>query len=368
MKKKKNLGRRIYFIFLSIYTVALIVAALIGLSIVKNYAVEYEASLPVHAIEAYVAEIRENRWLNSMRPSVLEMRHEMQSDSECIATVKQKLSGEIKYSRVPTEEGIDGMSYALLSDGKKFGVVSFVNDESYADKSKFGMLPWKVSSEKFDFTDLYSSIEVTVPATFTVEINGNELGDEYIVEKDIKLDVLKAYYKSCPTLLTKVKYKVENLVGSVELKIYDDNGEEYTIDESRDDSQYIKNCSDSVFARLETFAYDFSDRYFHYITGLVDPTYGYQRLQTVMKSGSDLDERMKVAMDGLSWSHTNSLRIDSVTLNSGIDLGDGYYLADVTTKTTTLEPGRGEVNGTQNFKMVVQDSANELRALMLELY
>ena len=103
MKKKKNLGRRIYFIFLSIYTIALVIAALIGLSIVKDYATEYEATLPVHAIEAYVAEIRENKWLNSMRESVMEMRHEMQSDSECIATVKQKLSGEIKYSRVQTQ-------------------------------------------------------------------------------------------------------------------------------------------------------------------------------------------------------------------------------------------------------------------------
>lgn len=368
MKKKKNLGRKIYFVFLFIYTAALIVAACVGLSMVRDYAEEYEATLPAHAIEAYVSEIRENKWRDSMRDAVQAMRHEMQTDSECIATVKQKLSGEIKYSRIANEEGSTGMSYALLCDGSKFGVVSFVNDESYANKSKYGMLPWKIEKESFDFTDLYSNIDITVPATFTVEINGNELGEEYIVEKDIKLDALKAYYETCPNLLTKTRYKVENIVGAVEVVVYDENGDEYVFDESKDDSQYIKPCNEATNVRLKTFAYDFSDRYFNYITGLVDPGYGYQRLLTVMKSGSDLDERMKVAMDGLSWAHTQSLRIDSVELNNAIDLGDNFYLADITTETTTFEPGRGEVNGVQNFRVVVQDSANELRALMLELY
>ena len=60
MKKKKNLGRKIYFVFLFIYTAALIVAACVGLSMVRDYAEEYEATLPAHAIEAYVSEIREN--------------------------------------------------------------------------------------------------------------------------------------------------------------------------------------------------------------------------------------------------------------------------------------------------------------------
>lgn len=368
MTRKKNKGRKIYFILLAVYTVILCAAATVGLSIVWDYAEEYEASEPSHTIEAYVNVIRENRWVDSMRDYVSEMEHDMQTDSECAAIIKQKLSGEISYAKTATEEGVNGLSYALLCDGKKFGVVSLIEDESYSDKVEFGMLPWKVAKESFDFTDLYSSIEIIVPATFTVEVNGNELGEEYIVEKDIKLDALEEYYKTCPTLLTKVKYRIENIMGSVETKIYDENGEEYVIDETKDDSQYIEKCSEAVLARINDFAYAFSDRYFNYITGLVDPGYGYQRLQTVIKSGSDLDERMKVAMDGLSWSHTQSLRIDSVTVNNALDLGDEYYLVDITTKTTTLEPGRGEVNGEQNFRVIVQDSANELRALMLELY
>lgn len=368
MIRKKNKGRKIYFIFLTIYTVALCVAAAAGLSLVWDYAEEFEEARPENTIDAYVAELKENRWMDSMRDTVSAMAHEMQSDSECIALVKNMLSGDIQYSRIAAEEGIDGVSYALSCDGKRFGVVSLVEDESYADKVKFGQLPWKIAKESFDFDRLYSSVEITVPATFTVELNGNELGEEYIVEKDIKLDVFKDYYESCPNLPTKVTYRFDNVVGEIKPVVYDEDGNEFIIDESMGDSQYISYCDDAMLARLKEFAFDFSDRYFNYITGLVDPGYGYQRLATVMKAGSDLDERMLAAQDGLSWAHTQSLVIEDVALNSGINMGDGFYLADISTQTLTLEPGKGEVRAIQSFKLVVQDSANELRALMMELY
>lgn len=365
--KKKNLGRKIYFIFLTIYVVLLSAAACYGLKIVWDYAEEYEAARPDYVISAYVDELRQNRWVDSMEDTVKAMSHEMQTNSECADVVKEMLANEITYSRTASDSA-GTASYSLFCDGRKFGVITLVEDEDYADKVKYGMLPWKISEESFDFTGLYSHVEITVPSTFTVELNGNELGEEYIVEENIKMDVLEDYYESCPTLPTKVTYRFENVIGTLNPVVYDENGNEFVIDESRDDSQYIKACDDATMARLNDFAYEFSVRYFEFISGITDPGYGYARLSTVMKSGSDLDDRMKRALDGLSWAHTASLRIDSIELNGGSDLGDGYYLADVTTKTTTLQPGQGEVNGTHNLKIVIQDSANELRALMLELY
>ena len=366
MAKKKNRGRKIYFICLSIYTIALCVAAVFGLSLVWEYAEEYEAARPEIVIDAYVNELQQNHWTDGIRDSIKEMPHEMQSDSEMADVIKEMLSGKIKYSRTASVDG--GNSYALYCDGIKFGTVTLVEDESYTDKVKYGMLPWKVATETFDFNSLYTSVEITVPSTYKVEINGNKLGEEYIIEKDIKLDVLKDYYKTVPTLPTKVTYRFENAFGNLAAIVYDENGDVFVVDESRDDSQYIKSCDDGTLARLNDFAYEFSVRYFEYTTGITDPTYGYQRLLAYMKKGSDLDDRMQRAMDGLSWAHTSTLRMDSVELNGATDLGDGYYLADITAKTTTLEPGKGEVNGTQNFKVVVQDSANELRALMIDLY
>ena len=363
--RKKNRGRRAYFICLTIYTLALSVAAVFALSIVWNFAEEYEASRPGHAIEAYVKELSENQWVDSIADTLSAMPHEAQSNAECAELVREMLSKDITYTR---KAGAGAASYALLCNGSEFGRVTLVEDQDYADRVKFGMLPWKVDTEEFDFTGLYSTVEITVPSTFTVELNGYELEEQHIVEKDIKLDVLEDYYDTVPNLPTKVTYRFENAIGELTPTVYDENGEEFLVDAAKDDSQYIVPCSDAVLARLSDFAYEFSDRYFHYITGLTDPVYGYDRLSTVMKLGSDLDERMKRAMDGLSWAHTSSLRIDSVVLNGGINLGDGFYVADVSTQTTTFQPGQGEVVGTHNMKIVVEDSANELRAHSMELY
>ena len=171
------------------YILALLGACFFGLGIVWNYAEEYEFSRPENTIDAYTAELEQNNWMDSMRDVVKAMPHEMQTDAECIDFVKDMLSGDITYSRTATETGYDGISYALFCDGKKFGVVTIVEDKSYADKLKYGMMPWMVANETFDFTALYSNFEITVPSTFTVELNGNELGQEYIVAEGIKLAI-----------------------------------------------------------------------------------------------------------------------------------------------------------------------------------
>jgi len=369
-KKKKNLGRRIYFICLAIYTLLITGAAIFGLSIVWDYAEEYESSRPENIMDEYVAQLSENLWDESIEETISKMPHEMQSDAECADIVKDMLSSGVSYMRTAGSKDEDlSISYKLRCDGSDFGLVSLKQDESKAEESKFGMLPWVIYKEEFDFTGLYSSVQVTIPETFSVELNGHELGSEYIIEEGIRYDVLEDYYDIHPSLPTKVTYRFDNIIGTLIPVIYDEQGNEFEVDTNRDDSQFVKECTDEQqLARLKDFANGFCMRYYEYITGIYDPSYGYQRLQTYMKLGSDLDQRMLAAMDGLTWSHTSSLRIDYVTFNSAIDIGDGFYILDVSTQTTTLEPGRGEVVGTHNMKIIVSDTGNDIRAVMQELY
>ena len=82
-------------------------------------------------------------------------------------------------------------------------------------------------------------------------------------------------------------------------------------------------------------------------------------------------ERCKVNMDGLSWSHTTSVRVDSTTLNGAVLLGDGYYLVDVSASTTVTYPGKsdtGEVSNDQSMKIIVKETADEIRAISLDKY
>jgi len=369
--KKKRRGGKIYAICLAVYTLLLAGAACYGLSFVWDYAEEYELSRPDRAMEAYVADLNENLWDDSISQTISDMPHEMQSDAECAEIVKDMLSNGLTYVRKAgsgNEDEVESISYSLRCNGSEFGVITLMHDVSKEDEVKFGMLPWIVAKEEFDFTGLYSSVEVTVPESYTVKLNGKKLSKEYIVEDGIKYDVLEDYYEIHDGLPTKVTYRFENIFGTLEPEIFDEDDNPFVIDETLDDSQYIKDCSQNQLNKLSDFAKTFCTRYFEFTTGIYDPSYGYQRLLPYMKLGSDLDDRMKQALDGLSWANTSVLRMDSVTLNGAIDIGENYYIIDVTSQTTTVEPSRGEVVGVHNMKILVVDNVTDIRAITLDRY
>ena len=121
-------------------------------------------------------------------------------------------------------------------------------------------------------------------------------------------------------------------------------------------------------ARLAEFSAGFAVNYLKYISGVTDPTYGYQRLSAYLMPGSDLDNRMKDAMDGLSWAHTSSITVDSSQLNGALALGEGFYLCDISATATTFAMGHGEVETVNNMRVIVLDSNNDVRAIHLKLY
>lgn len=368
MARKKKKNSHVYWICMGIYAVILIAAATFGLTKVWKYAEEYEAAQPSGTMDQYVAELNDKLWGAGIADTIAAMPHEVQSDDEVAEYVKDMLKNGVTYTRKGSSDSGTVVTYTLKCNGSPFGTVSLIEDESYKDKVEFGMLPWKLYNEEFDFTGLYSSVEAVVPRTFSVWLNGVELGSEYIVEENIRYDVLKDYYDEFEGLPTKVRYRFDHCIGTLEPVIKDENGDDFVIDPDKDDSQFIKPCDESELARLSEFAAAFVDRYLTYTSGAVDPMYGYQRLMPYLKLGADLDTRMQEAMDGLSWAHTSSVRVDSTVLNNATAIGDGFYICDISADATTFVPGKGEVVDTSNMRVIVVDTNDDIRAISLELY
>ena len=369
MAKKKNRGGKIYAVCLSLYVVLLAALIIYGLSVVWAYAVEYENAVPDTVIDEYVADLSENLWDDSIAATIAEMPHEVQSNEECAEIVQDMLRNDIDYVRMAKKNSADPtLQYKLRCGGNDFGVVTLVEDESKLDSCRFGMLPWKVQKEEFDFTGLYSSVEVVVPAAFSVKLNDVKLGEEYIVERDIPYDVLENDYERYPNLPTKVKYKFDNVIGHLEPVIYDENDNETVIDTEKDDSQFLVMADEAEFAKLSDFVNEFIARYKEYISGQYSPDYGYQRLLPYIKKDSELDVSMKMAQDGIYWSNQHSplLVINSITLNNAIYIGDGVYFLSVTNDTTVTKGDKVD-NRIENMRIIVIDSGNEIRAVALDL-
>ena len=376
-KQKRRRGRLLYGLALYIWGLLLIAGAVFGLMKVWEYAEEFERSRPAATMDGYVANLSQELWDEGIAQTVAAMPHEVQSDEEVAACVRDLLgSGNISYVRKGGSQ--DRINYSLRCKGSEFGTVTLVPDESAqvgVDTSAFpwrllpwSLQPWKIESESFDFTGLYSSVEVEVPYDYSVWLNGVKLGPEYITEENIFYDVLEDYYGYYEEMPTKVRYRFDNVIGSVNPIIRDAEGEIFIIDPNLDDSQFIKPCTEEELSRLAEFSAGFSVNYLKYISGVIDPTYGYQKLSAYLMPGADLDNRMKDAMDGLSWAHTTSITVDSSRLNGALALGEGFYLCDITATATTFAMGHGEVETENNMRVIVLERNGDVRAIHLKLY
>ena len=377
-RKKEQKGRAVYALSLGVWAFLLIIAALFGLRKVLDYADDYEASRPSHTMDLYVARLPDSLLEGGIADTIAAMPHEVQSDEEVAQHLREMLEGGVTYVR-KTGDGDGSITYGLRCGGNEFGTVKLVEDESLyqgkidMDKWPWRLLPWKtipwrVASETFDFNGLYSSVEVLVPRTYHVYLNGVELGERYIVETDIPYDVLENYYDEYEGLPTKVRYRFDNLIGRMDPVIRDEDGEYFIMDRDADDGQFIRRCSPNTLERLAEFTAGFVTNYMVYTSGTVDPKSGYQKLAPYLLPDADLDRRMRDAMDGLSWAHTSSVRVNSSTLNSALDLGDGFYLCDITATATTFAMGHGEVVTVSNMRVIVRDQNDDIRAISLELY
>lgn len=375
--KKRRTGSIVYVIFLCAWAAALCYGARYGLGRVWEYAEAFEASRPNHTMDEYVARLSEELWDEEIAETIKAMPHEVQSDEEVAACVREMLSQGVSYVR-KGGGGEERAVYGLRCRGSEFGVVTIRERDDYVspfdmDRLPWSLLPWsirpwEVESESFDFNGLYSSVEVVVPRSYSVLLNGVKLAPAYIVEENIPFDVLKSYYERYDGLPTKQRYRFDNVIGSVETQVLDENGEVFPFDAARDDSQFIRPCSDTVMARLADFTAGFIDRYLRYTSGAVDPTSGYQKLAPYLLAGSDLDKRMRDAIDGLTWAHTEKINVDSAQLNGALDLGERYYICDISSIATTFETGKGEVESVSNMRVIVRERNDDVRAIALELY
>ncbi len=374
---KKRRGRLLYGFALYLWGLLLIAGVVYGLFKVWEYAEVFERSRPAFTMDAYVENLSRELWADGIAETVAGMPHEVQSDEEVKACVQELLeSGNIAYVR--RGGGQDRINYSLRCNGSEFGTVTLVPDESVEvgiDTEKFpwsllpwSLQPWKIESESFDFSGLYSSVEAEVPYDYSVWLNGVQLSRDYIVEENILYDVLKDYYGYYEEMPTKVRYRFDHVIGSLTPIIRNANGEIFIIDPNLDDSQFIEHCSEQKLERLTEFSEGFAANYLKYISGVIDPTYGYQKLSAYLMPGSDLDNRMKDAMDGLSWAHTSSITVDSTRLNGALSLGEGFYLCDISATATTFAMGHGEVQTVNNMRVIVMEQEDDIRAIHLKLY
>lgn len=364
MKKKSRAGV-VYALFLIVYIAVVLAVGYYFLTKLWNYAEEYERSRPNLCLDAYVDELNDNLWNAGLADTVAAMPHEFQTDEEVAAVIQQQFSDSINYVR--TSGGDEHTRrYAIRCGDKQFGTVTIQEDRSIS--SEYGMYPWKVVDEEYEFTGLYSSVSITVPASYTVTLNDRAMGQEYIVQDDIHFALLEEYYDTYPGLPVMVTYAFDHVIGQLQPVAYDENGNVREIDPARGDEQFLGNCTEQEIARISSFVETFADHYARYTSGMGEnaaASYNYW-LRGYILAGSDLDNRMIAAQDGLYWARAYSVEVLSLEINSIISFGDGIYLCDYNDEVKVV---RSSVDiSEKHVKIIIVDNNGDMRVAEYNQY
>lgn len=363
MTRKEIKSRKRYFAHLFIYVAILLVAGFIGLKVLWSFAKEYETSDVDNVLNSYMTELNETKWNDAIASAADNLRNEFQSKEDVEAVVKDYLSqGDISYKNSGLGEI---MKYDLFSNGNNIGEVTFT--ENLTANTRFKLYPWAKTSEEFNFDFLKSTEDtiVEIPENFSLQINGKDVPEEYITDDYIPYDVLSSLYIQYSNLPYKVRYDIPNLVGDVDITVLDGEGNEFDMDESANDLQFVGSCTDSEKLELRLFMESgFVEAYVNFWgTKWVDST--YPTLMAYVVEGSPLQQEMYTyTLDAVNWIHTNSVVINDMSFNYALSLGGGYYVVSESVDTTAYADYK-TVNETSDVVVVVMKDSEtgEIKAI-----
>ena len=392
-RKKSKAGKIIYWILLIAFTAVLAFGASVVLGDVHKYLVAYENAQPDGVIESHMEQLKSTVWDSKISELAASMPHPFQTNEEAEELLRDEMGANLTYQRSGGNSS-SGITYDLLSTNDpnvgyyKVGSVTLKQDFSKASQIDIGLManvfsvdsvcPWYVSDSSFDLGGFgsTSSYKFTCPSTYTVTLNGHQVGAEYITETGIQYDEFKEFYAEHPNLPTKSSYSVENLVlGSVEPVFYDRNGQQITVDEKSKTvtgnlteivitSMDFDPPSDSEQDELRAFANSFISPYLNYF-GTMSVNANAAPLRDLIVSGCDIDKRMTEFLDGAQWIHYWTIEISRYDIVAMYALGDGFYVIDIDYEATAYGEYKN-VSQASNLRVVVCRTDMGLKAISAE--
>lgn len=184
-KKERALrrGRRNWRLFLAIYSVIFLLAGAAGCWVLYRYAGSYEASLPEHVMDDFMASTTEDQWYGYIRRDVSLPGSEFEDtgaifDAYYDAAIRGK---RFTYWKNPEEYTDETPVYKVRGGGMDLAVVRLVPRGRGA--AGFGRELWQVGEVQgvlaLDYLDSVT-VEIDAPRGDTVYLNGVPVGEKYL--------------------------------------------------------------------------------------------------------------------------------------------------------------------------------------------
>ena len=385
-KKASRVGTAIYVIILILWILFLAACCMYVLKQVWDYASVYDQTQIDPVIEEYFDDLQTNMWSDGMDALVRTMPHPTKTDEEVKEMIQAKLrENPLSYAVKPGFTRSDSVTYNLYCGQDLIGEVILKHDTTNnlvkdisLPATVIGVLaqmgvaiqpelyPWKVAGESFDFDELglYSSVRVTVPENFRVEVDGVTLGPQYIIETGIKYDNLTNLYYEYEGLPTKVTYKLEESMGDSTVVVYDENGNVFDIDESQGDAQFMHQLDAETAAGYADFINNFANMFLQMRSNTLEPMYAYSQLLPYIKAGTELDNRLKQSMID-TWSHNSYYQFNGSQILRAYDFVKGLVIVEFHAEASAQQPAGPNVISS-DYRAVIDSSSGSPLVIWIE--
>ena len=349
-------------IFLIIYTIIGLLLANLALQKFWDYIDAYEASRPHIATDAYMTQLTAEYVIDKVSPLLDEIDPAIQSREEAIGVLKDALSQPFTCSKWINQSTETTWVYVLRSGPQIIGTFEM----QPAEEGRYGLSPWKVTRDSLDLSYLLQEgFSLTVPHDARVSVGGKVLGEAQITKRDIPYAPIAELY-GLYSLPTRVTYTVGRYLGKLETIVTDVQGN--LIDPIADPEQFLNNCTPEQKKNLQAIAENFTYAYIHFTSRTGGNLYNnLDILRQYMVPGGPLEKRMEDSIPGFSWVTDRNVKIQPLTVNRYISIGNGRYICDVTCIYDTRNI-HGDTREELALKIVFLETETGLRAEAMYTY
>lgn len=361
MAKQENIRKKHrwlwFFLGMAIYGLIFLGGAKYGLDYFWDYLEAYENARPHYAIDAYMDELSPEYICDRSEALIAQVDSNIQSQAQCRAVITEAINGPITFAKKSAECTETKMVYILRCDNRVIGQV----ETQAVGEPVMGFAPWEVTSDSFDLSYLLTDpVSTTVPEQFPVYVNDVLLDSRYLVGTPVEYTELEGLYESYD-LPHIVSYEAGPFLGEVTLQVTDPEGTPVEITADTAFDPYLNNCTDEEIAQLDGLIETFVKRYIAFSSSRGDAAKSqFWLLQKYIVSDSELESRLRSAIDGMAFNQSRSDELASIITHYRIRLDETHYLWDITYLVDTL--GRnGMVQTTTNVKIIIQQTDEGLK-------
>lgn len=361
---RKQSGSRRFAQGMLIYALAVIALILAAMRPFWNYIAAYEDSKSASLMDRYVASFDAEQVQRLAGNLLAGIDPQLQTREQAVAELEKGLGGPLRYALKSASADLMHETYVIRSDARVLGTVQIGKEPDPA----FGFSPWEVEEENFDFSFLLDGDEIAVPEGWTVQCNGVTLDESYRSGESLPYETLEAFYGDSRFDLPRRQiYRVERVLGEAPFTLLDRNGQ--PVDPSElNEWQMLANCTAEESEQLTRLLDGFLQRYIDCLSNVSrNALANYEALKPYVAAGSDIDVRVRDNIQGQQWAHSKGDQVLDRTDHLLMNLGGGWYLADLSYTLDTVG-NQGHVESVNQMRVLISRTADGLRVAEVYTY